>query len=237
MKITDGLKGTPKSVVPKIRLETTNKELLESQEYKSVMEVVGMLYHNGILTRSAGFCLSTSDMLLKLLDAKGISSSLQECSLTVSINNPPALSLVGHDGFTKHLQDYQGLDSHIVVVTNTEIPMLIDLSIGIYDPNIPYICEPLNPTDKASLSQYTFHNSTWYYESKGYSKLPKLHQQSILERIKTDKIIFKKISFINKLLIGLFVISSLNFIRGGADYYIKYINTNNGFGLSKVDNK
>lgn len=167
-------------------------------------------------------------MLMKILYTKGIESSLVECSLTVSTKNPPSLSLIGHDGILKNQFEptIGGLDSHIVVVTKTEIPMLIDLSISTYDSNIPYICDVLNPSEMASLSQYDFENSVWYYETKPYNKLPKLHQQSILDRIKTDKLIFNKINFINKILIVIAIVTSLNFIRGGVDYYFSYIKSN-----------
>lgn len=125
------------------------------------------------------------------------------------------------------------MNSHVVcVTTNTDIPILIDLSIGHLIPGIPFICERLNDDSAGKLANYTILNSVWNYSQKeSYSlRLPRIHQQSILERIHLDKKIESNFKTINKIMVIIAFITSINFIRGGADYYQKYINKTNGFG-------
>ncbi|MEY2912304.1 MAG: hypothetical protein RLZZ184_1613, partial [Cyanobacteriota bacterium] len=66
-------------------------------------------------------------------------------------------------------------------------------------------------------------------------ELPKLHQRSILDRIKLDNQIQEQIAVIQKLVLLALTISSLNLIRGGYDFYQTYVNPNNDWGPTKTN--
>lgn len=234
-QINEKVAYTPKINLPKeLEFESQDEELKNTLEYQKVMGIINGLWQGGTIKRAPGYCLSVSDMMLKLLNTQGVKSRLAECSVTVITQDPPTISMIGHDGVKTGMKDE--MDNHIVVITDTEIPMLIDLSVFHFSEltNKPFIVERLSPSETCNLSEYTFENSRWMYEEKLDSKVPYLHQQSILDRINLDKKVEKNFGLVNKILIVLSIITSLNFIRGGADFYFKYVVRDNGFGPHQV---
>jgi hypothetical protein len=207
---------------------TRDEELRKTPYYNKAISIIQGLWNSGVIQRAPGQCLSVSDMMYKLLTFEGVPCKIVECNLIVWSKNKPKLDVVGFENLLGC--DPNMINTHVICVTNTEIPMLIDLSISNIDPNIPFICERLKSEDFQILSQYEFENSTWKYGHKQTSAIPELHQKTILERINYDNQIDKKFKVITKVIIGLSIITILNFIRGGADFYYKYINRNNGFG-------
>jgi len=216
-----------------------NHSVTQTEYFKKIKEVVDNLYNSGMIDSGSGYCLSMSDIVLKLLHKEGIKSKLVECSLMVTLKSPPGLYLMGYAGFNPdNYEQEKMMQTHIICVTETEIPILIDLSVSHIDKQIPYICAPiLKNLEHTNLSEYDFETSTWTYTQKEDTdlELPKLHQKSILDRIKTDQCVSKEINFIKTLLIVLFCVSSTNFIRGTYDFYQTYINKNNDWGPHKVE--
>jgi len=216
-----------------------NHPVNETEYFKIIRGLVEGLHKSGMLEAGSGYCLSMSDIVLKLLHKEGIKSRLIECNLMVTLKDPPGMYLMGYPGFSGNNYDSEKMmQTHIVCVTETEIPILIDLSISHIDKKIDYICAPiLNNFDHTNLAEYDFETSTWTYTEKRDTdiELPKLHQKSILDRIRTDQKVDKEINFIKTLLIILFCVSSTNFIRGSYDFYQKYVNKTNGFGPHKIE--
>ncbi len=202
----------------------TNVELKE-EYYLKIKEIVEDLVESGMTRFGSGYCLSMSDVILKLLHKEGISAEMVECNLMVMTKHPPGLVLVGYKGFMENtIGTNQKIDNHVVCVTKTKIPILIDLSVGHIDPQVPYICEPiLTEHSHTDLAEFDFESSTWTYQSREDSELPKLHQKSILNRIKNDIRIDNEIKFIKYFLFVLFAVSSLNFARGMYDFYYTFI--------------
>ena len=230
-QINEDISYKPEYKAPKeLQYESLDDELKNTLDYQKVMGIINGLWQGGTIKRAPGYCLSVSDMMLKLLHTQGIKSRLAECSVTVITQDPPTISMIGHDGVSTGMKDE--MDNHIVVITDTEIPMLIDLSVFHFSEltNKPFIVEKLSPSETCGLSEYKFENSRWMYEEKIDSKVPYLHQQSILDRINLDRKIESNFKLLNKVMIGIAIITSINFIRGSADYYQKYINKTNGFG-------
>lgn len=210
---------------------TTDEELRADKEYREVFKIIENLWNLGMIQRGAGFCLSVSDTLQKILKANGIDSKLIECELIITTNNPPTLNMVGQD-YNEVVSDAQ-INCHVVCVTNTKIPMLVDISVADYGEKltgIPFVCERLVSNDNADLCEAKYGNCSYFYNKKPTPILPDIHQKSILDRIKTDKKIFSDLSRLYMLLYILMGISSINFIRGAYDFYAKYLNTVNGFG-------
>jgi len=214
-----------------------NHPAAQTEYFKTIKGLVDGLNASGMVEAGSGYCLSMSDIVLKLLHKEGIKSRLVECSLMVTLKSPPGMYLMGYPGFGASNYDSEKMmQTHIICITETEIPILIDLSISHIDKNIQYICAPiLKSYEHTNLAEYDFETSTWTYTQKESTdiELPKLHQKSILDRIKTDHHIQKQISLVQKLIIVALSISSLNFIRGSYDFYQTYINYNNDWGPTK----
>jgi len=215
---------------------TTDEELLASKDYQKIFNLLENFWNLGIIQRGSGFCLSVSDTLNKVLKANGISSNLVECELIITTDSPPSINMVGQD-YNPVTSDLQ-INCHVVCVTNTKIPMLIDISIADYGETtgVPFVLERLSPAEEADLSLIKYKKASYFYSKKLTSILPDMHQKSILDRINTDKKIFSDISKVYLILYILVGISSINFIRGSYDFYQKYINQDNNFGPTKVKN-
>lgn len=216
---------------------TKDKELLKNKDYITVMQLIKHLWESGVIVRGSGFCFSMSDMVKKLLKIEGISCKLVECDLMICNKKRPSLSLIGLD---HHMDSsYESINSHVVCVTETEIPMIIDLSVFHFRDLSEkcFICERLSDGNGSTLAYLDLDGITWEYNIKENQTLPELHQQSILDRIKTDIKIFDKIHYINKILIFLFILTSLNFVRGVYDFTQKYLIKDNGFGPHMVNKK
>lgn len=217
----------------------------ETEYFKTIKGIIDNLRNSGMLDAGSGYCVSMSDIIHKLLHKQGIKSQIVECSLMVTLKDPPGLFLMGYPGFNQnnYAKDKM-LSTHVVCITETEIPILIDLSVGHIDKEIPYICAPLLKNHShANLAEYDFVTSTWTYTRKPETEieLPKLHQRSILDRIKLDNQIQTQIAVIQKLVIVALSISSLNLLRGTYDFYQTYVNPHNDWGpsykLDRYDNK
>jgi hypothetical protein len=198
---------------------------LKEEYYVKTKEIVEDLVNSGMLRFGSGYCLSMSDVVLKLLHKEGISAEMVECNLMAMTKSPPGLVLVGYKGFMENtIGVNQKIDNHVVCVTKTKIPILIDLSVGHIDPQVPYICEPiLTEHSHTDLAEFDFETSTWTYQTREESELPKLHQKSILNRIKNDIRIDNEIKFIKYFLFVLFAVSSLNFTRGAYEFFYTFI--------------
>jgi hypothetical protein len=213
-----------------------NNPVTQTEYFKIIKQIVDNLHSSGMIETGSGYCLSMSDIVHKLLHKEGIKSKIVECNLMVVVKSPPGLYLMGYKGFHENNYDSsQKMENHIVCVTETEVPILIDLSISHIDKNIPFICAPiLKKEEHTNLVEYDFETSTWTYTERMESELPKLHQKSIIDRIKSDQKVKQEINFIKTIIVILFCISTTNFIRGGYDFYQKYINQNNDWGPNKT---
>jgi hypothetical protein len=210
-----------------------NVEQIKKTDYfLEIKNTVENLYNSGLVGAGSGYCLSMSDIVHKLLHQRGIESHLVECGLMVTIKDPPGLYLVGYTGFHENDFDKETkMENHIVCVTDTPVPILIDTSISHVDKKIKYICEPIVKKEiHTNIAEFEFSSSTWMYQEKPESELPNLHQRSIIDRINTDNKFKKQISFIQKFMIVLLGVSSLNFIRGTYDFYQTYVNKTNSWG-------
>jgi hypothetical protein len=213
--------GFSASPPPIPRFQTDDARLLADPDYQTVYATVLQLWEGGIIQRGRGYCLSMADIIHNLLKQKGINSRIVECKLTVVGIDPPGLLLVGHDGLNQVQQSAAAIDSHVVCVTETKIPMLIDLSIIGVRPEIPWILEALD-SQGSSMVDLDFGTSKWLYQSKEVSRIPQQHQVSILERFKTDQKTSARIRLLMILVVVSLAVSSINAARGMFDFYMVY---------------
>jgi len=209
----------------------------KNDSLKIILDSVENINKNGILARGAGYCFAMSEMIQTILANKGIESKLIEVKLTVMSQDPPMLKVIGHD----NLNNKGEIDTHLVCVTETDPPYLIDLSIyHLLQPSkvIPYIVADLDTTSlKGPLVEYETMGSTWIYEEKTRPKLPAVYQQNMVGRIKQEQNLKKQLFWLKILIVASLTISSTNAIRGGYDFYQKYIVEDNDWGPGTIFNK
>tara|TARA_B110000503_G_scaffold33244_1_gene54007 strand:+ start:1053 stop:1757 length:705 start_codon:yes stop_codon:yes gene_type:complete len=179
---------------------TTSDDLRATEDYKRVKEVIERLIVSGITRMGEGYCISVSDITFNMLSQAGIKSHLMEVQLSAFDQNNDQKYMVG---FTTPYQEnnYRNVQTHVVVVTATEIPMIIDLSIAHRLPE-GYQCivdKSTNEGDRVACRLDILGWSYIYQEKKTALGLPMLHQVSILERITTDNKIFKDIKSLKTL--------------------------------------
>jgi glucosamine 6-phosphate synthetase-like amidotransferase/phosphosugar isomerase protein len=133
--------------------------------------------------------------------------------------DPPVMIALGYD----HRRDTpQQITTHVVVITRTEIPMIIDLSIANLQPDqVRLIVERANGRN-GTMATLELGKTTWIYTAKRDQKFPHFYQKSIVDRIETDQRVKREISWLKILIIVAITISSLNALRGGYDFYQTY---------------
>lgn len=193
--------------------------------YQKVLGMIQQVKESGLIAKGFGQCLSMSDIILKLLYKEGIESELVECSLMVFRKEPPGVYLVGYPGFIEnHYDKSERMENHVVCITKTEIPILIDLSVTAIDSKVDFICEPIVKEEShADIAEFKFENSTWTYQSRPSTGLPRLYEKSIIKRMQTDNSVEKQLKFIRSFLYIMFLVSFLNFTRGLYDFYLSFL--------------
>lgn len=166
------------------------EELTNDPHYKTVMGVIQKLDQQGILELSQGNCVGTCDIMQKLLNSHGIRSRIVETALTIVTlrkGQDVDYKFLGHDNLSFPGQ----IDTHTVLITDTPIPMLIDLTISRLLPlGHPYIVEKVNSLDPTKISEYILGENgetTLTYAPKQITRLTGVSQLSILERMNSDK--------------------------------------------------
>lgn len=193
--------------------------------YQKIIGLINQVRDSGLIAKGFGQCLSMSDIILKLLYKEGIESELVECSLMVFRKEPPGVYLVGYPGFIEnHYDKSERMENHVICITKTDIPILIDLSVTAIDSNVDFICEPIVKEEShADIAEFKFENSTWTYQSRPSTGLPRLYEKSIIKRMQTDNSVEKQLKFIRSFLYIMFLVSFLNFARGIYDFYLTFV--------------
>jgi hypothetical protein len=190
-----------------------DNSVVKDPQFPVIKQVIDSLWESGIIQRGAGYCLGMSDIVQKMLEARGVKSDIVECKLLVLKKNPPSIHLIGQDKiFTEGNVDSgkTKIDTHVVLITKTQIPMLIDTSIGHVSTNIPYVCGAVNGKEH-SLAEYNVDDAEWVYLKKPVEVLPELHQKSLLERIRTDFEVANTLKLMKYIVIALICMSLINF--------------------------
>jgi hypothetical protein len=209
---------------------TADDTVKNSREYRAISEVLSQMIRSGVFNLGAGYCISMSDMVRTALRHRGIESRLVECQLTLTYHasSPPDIRFIGFSDVVNPGE----IDTHMVVVTDTEPAFLIDASISHrLSPNFPAIVEPLtvgkfdNQYDLVT-QHYPQGNITVSYRQKLIQHVSAAYQESILERIKTDHRIFQNLGLLKMLIAIALTISTLNALRGAYDFYQVYYNEN-----------
>lgn len=206
---------------------TEDTELLADPEYRKVMTIVEQLWSIDVIERAAGYCYSISDMVRTLLINEGIDCTVVECQLVMVRRSPPMMLTLGFD---KKKETASEVNTHVVVITKTKIPLIIDLSIGHMQPDlVPFIVERANNIND-TLATVNTGPATWLYTRKKHQQFPHLHQQNIVDRITTDQKVKRDIGWLRLMITVAVLVSLFNAARGTYDFYQVYIEDQNTWG-------
>jgi hypothetical protein len=179
------------------KILTTKPELAEQDEYRKIFEIVTTLINSNATLMGQGFCFSMSDVVYTMLLQAGIKSRIIECQVNIQDKVSKSTTAIGFNMGGVNPDHY---DTHVIVLTETEIPLLIDLSISHRLPD-PYqaVVEPADVYENRVICHIVNNVVDLVYQEKEKFTIPFLHQTSILNRIETDRKIFKDIEVLKRL--------------------------------------
>jgi len=215
------------------------KNLKFNSDYQRITSVLSRMDRSGAITLGTGYCTSMADMVRSALKHQNINSKLVECQLTITYYDEEPYN-VKFVGFSDIINPGE-IDTHIVVVTDTTPPFLIDASIKHRLPkNATAVVEPIlrEPGNLYLLvdTKFELEKIAMTYQQKRTQSFAISHNDSIIERIETDKKIFKNLSFLKLLIVVALIIGVFNAIRGTYDFYQVYVNSDNYRGPSGIQN-
>jgi hypothetical protein len=211
---------------------TVDEKLKKHPNFKNIEQTLDRLCQSDVVDRLAGNCISACDILQNMLSFYDIDSKIIECQ-AMAIKSNEQIKDFRFIGFSNIDKREGVVDSHVIIVTQTEPPILIDASIGYLLPQDNQILvKVLDNVDPEKIATYQIDDVTLTYHHKKHIKLPNLHQKNILERIQTDNKIFKNLGMLKILVIVALIVSGLNAIRGFYDFYQKYVGDNHLIGIS-----
>jgi len=220
---------------------TSDDLLKNNKDYIAISTVLTDLAKSGIITMGAGYCVSMTDIVITALKHRKIDSKAVECHATFTYHNedPPTHRFVGYNKVINPGE----IDTHLVVLALTNPPMLVDASISQRLPQgIVAIVEPVTHTPGSNIlidSYFSDCNISATYVEKKIQHIPKHHQESILERVATDRKIFKSLTLLKIIVVVALSISTINASRGLFDFYqVYYVENYWGPGsMKKLDER
>jgi len=187
-------------------LPNPTEKMTKSGEYRVIGQLIQRLYQSGVIRMGSGWCMSMSDMIYTMLKQQGIESRLVECQLTITRRDQDGEIWPVTVGMPAETRPENYADTHIVVVTVTEPPMIIDSSISHHlDGDGAVIvaeCLEIARYDRvfANLVVDTVRGQiSMTYQEKSKPIMPLVHQTSVIDRITTDRKIFDSIQTLKRL--------------------------------------
>jgi hypothetical protein len=182
--------------------------------YDKIVNSIATLDRDGILKDLHGNCVLAADIIQNMLHDQGISSVILECQLTITRLEPDGTSSVNFVGYDFSPTSNQ-INTHAVVMTRSETPLIIDASIGHHLGNARQVvvtqCD-INSTDPEILGVAQVDNHTLTYRAKKTIRLASRHQKDIMERLRHEYDTIKNIRLLRHLIVGTVFLSVTNFI-------------------------
>ena len=194
---------------------TDDKLLLKNPQYHKIRDMLASLIRSQDSSAFVGNCVATCDIVQALLSQIGIKSKIVECQVCVvkNVDGNRNYMFVGYDNYS-----YPGqIDTHTVIVTEDDNPILIDLTLGHHlPPDHQYIIERVgdSKTDssgKEVIAEYTFKNAEITYFVKKNLRLSNIHQKNLVQRIVREQQFETQMSFLTKMLYAALFLSLINF--------------------------
>jgi hypothetical protein len=189
-------------------------QIKDSKEFKIITEVISDMIRSNALSFGTGHCVGMSQMIQTALKIRGIKSKLVECRLSICYNSfsPPRIDFIGYDDIANSNE----VDTHVVVLTEGKIRMLIDASISHRLPqDYPVVVQDVNNASSELICEVDHRETAikMLYEEKKNQRIAIAIQQTLMDRIETDRKIFESIQFLkllNYIGIGLAMFAVIN---------------------------
>lgn len=195
---------------------TTDETLLKSPVYHKIKSVVDSLMSGSNGNEFSGNCIAASDILQTVLSKAGISCKILECQVSIVVEEGSGnkrYHFIGYDNYS-----YPGqIDTHTVVLTDADDPILIDISLGYILPaEQPVIVERINRNkkeikDDGTIGEFKVGNATLSYSEKKNIRLAGFHQKNLLQRILKEQDIDKNINKLKLFIICAISLGIINF--------------------------
>lgn len=202
---------------------TNDPGLLRTPQYHKIKECIESLARTGDSKSFAGNCVATCDIFQTLPSQLGIACKIMECQVCITreVDGNKNYMFVGYDNYS-----YPGqIDTHTIVVTEGDNPIIIDLSLGHLMPeNKQYIIERVNTTKKKKgideseesagkdiFAEFDFGNCALTYYEKKNLRLPSIHQKNLIQRIVNEQNVEKSLSILKLFIIGALTLGVINF--------------------------
>lgn len=162
--------------------------LLETQPYyQQIKKLLQNLQPVDVLPKLQGQCVAAADLIQNLLYQHQINSRILEVQLTATKHyqdGSTEFMFIGYD----NLMNPGQIDTHLVVITDTEIPLMIDASIShiLNGCSENYVMRELN-TSSLFLADYRIDDVQLTYTIKKSVRLPSLHQRTLLDRMMEER--------------------------------------------------
>lgn len=208
---------------------TLDHILLKDPQFFKIKELLLKLDSSGVLQNMQGNCISACETMQHLLFQIGIESEIRECQLVVTRDGTQQANDVLFIGFDD--RHYAGeIDTHVVLLTKSKVPLLIDLSLGhVLPKDHSYLIERLNENNN-ELGTYVVGNLTLSYAHKTNIKLHTINQKNLLSRFLAEQEKIKKIGYIEKIAYWALIISGVDLVVNTIILCIKLINDIHIFG-------
>lgn len=165
-----------------------------------------------VVQRFPGNCISASDIVQHILEFYGVKSKLIECQVMVIKGTDASNKDFRFVGFNNVGLGPNMIDTHMVVVTETMPPIMIDASLGHYlgESNMIFMRELAAQTTPGLMGEFVVDDISLTYQAKKEIKMPMLHQKNIVDRIEED---MKTRSKIKSLFTFFFILLAMNVIN------------------------
>ncbi len=187
-----------------------DKDLIKHKNYQIIKDVLSSLTKSEGLTSFFGNCVAAADIIQTMLARSGIASKILECQVAIVKSNDDSKNFmfVGYDNYS-----YPGqIDTHTVVITEEEFPILIDLSLGHLLPqHRPIILERVNGIEPGVIADYTIENVRITYSEKKNLRLAQIHQKNLLQRLIAEQNTDKTLKVLRSLIIAAIIMGIINF--------------------------
>ena len=178
---------------------------------KNITACLDRLCASDTIDRLPGNCISACDIIQNMLSFYDTQSKIIECQAMV-IKENEAVKDFCFVGFNNVNVTNNTVDSHVVVVTNTEPPVLIDAAVGHLLPKDEQIVvKVLDNLDPTIIGEFKIRDLTLTYHHKKNIRLPNLHQKTLIERFRDEQELRNKVSNLQKFLYILLGIAVYNF--------------------------
>lgn len=172
---------------------------IEDVVFKHIKQILNEFDLTGFYEKSNKHCISTSEVLQKILLQKGIKSHLVEVKIMIHHQvHPFNFYTIGYDGNDIKLGQ---VDSHVVLITETLVPYIIDASIQRLLPkNYKYVLSSTaNNKGMKNIFMVNTQQVRIVYELKKGYDIPLLFQQDVFAKIISNQQIKEEINFLKKL--------------------------------------